>query len=81
MKFKVGQRVQIPSRFWNYCGSDKTATVVEVDVKCDDPFSISSRFIEKSWQNVGFIKNLHTKTYSPRSALGEILFGVKKVEE
>ena len=38
MKFKVDQRVQIPSRFWNYCGADKTATVVEVDVKCDDPF-------------------------------------------
>lgn len=41
MKFKVGQRVQIPripSRFWNYCGADKTATVVEVDVKCDNSF-------------------------------------------
>ena len=38
MKFKVGQRVQIPSRFWVYCGSDKTATVVKVDVKCDDSF-------------------------------------------
>ena len=38
MKFKVGQRVQIPSRFWNYCESNKTATVVKVDVICDDPF-------------------------------------------
>lgn len=41
MKFKVGQRVQIPkiqNRFWNYCGSDKTATVVKVDAKSDDPF-------------------------------------------
>lgn len=38
MKFKVGQRVQIPSRFWNYRGADKTAKVVKVDVKCDDPF-------------------------------------------
>lgn len=42
MTFKVGQRVQIPSRFWNYCGSDKTATVVKVDVKSDDPLSVSS---------------------------------------
>lgn len=38
MKFKVGQRVQIPSRFWNYYESGKTATVVKVDVKSDDPF-------------------------------------------
>ena len=38
MKFKVGQRVQIPNWFWNYCGSDKTATVVKVDAKSDDPF-------------------------------------------
>lgn len=38
MKFKVGQRVQIQNRFWNYYGSDKTATVVKVDVKSDDPF-------------------------------------------
>ena len=38
MKFKVGQRVQIPNRFWVYCGADKTATVIKVDVKSDDPF-------------------------------------------
>ena len=38
MKFKVGQRVQIPSRFWGYYGSDKTAKVVKVDAKSDDPF-------------------------------------------
>lgn len=39
MKFKVGQRVQIiANRFWNYCGADKTAKVVKVDAKSDDPF-------------------------------------------
>ena len=38
MKFKVGQRVQIPSRFWGYCGADRIAAVVKVDVKSDDPF-------------------------------------------
>lgn len=38
MKFKVGQRVQIPSRFWGYYGADKIATVIKVDVKSDDPF-------------------------------------------
>lgn len=38
MKFKVGQRVQIPSRFWGYYGADKIATVVKVDAKPDDPF-------------------------------------------
>ena len=38
MKFKVGQRVQIPSQFWGYCDSDKIATVIKVDVKSDDPF-------------------------------------------
>ena len=39
MKFKVGQHVQIiADRFWNYCGADKTATVVKVDAKSDDPF-------------------------------------------
>ena len=38
MKFKVGQRVQIPSQFWGYCGADKIATVIEVDAKHNDPF-------------------------------------------
>lgn len=38
MKFKVGQRVQIPSRFWGYCGADKIATVIKVDAKSSDPF-------------------------------------------
>ena len=38
MKFKVGQRVQIPSRFWGYYGADEIATVIKVDVKSDDPF-------------------------------------------
>ena len=38
MKFKVGQRVQIPNWFWNYCGADKTAKVVRVDVKPDNHF-------------------------------------------
>ena len=38
MKFKVGQSVEIQSRFGGYCGADKTATVVKVDVKSDDPF-------------------------------------------
>ena len=38
MKFKVGQRVQIPSRFWGCCGADEIATVIKVDAKANDPF-------------------------------------------
>ena len=46
MKFKVGQRVQIPSRFWNYYKSNKIATVVKVDAKPDDPFPYLLRLSE-----------------------------------